>query len=46
MVQWYQIPYLPVRFVGVKKDEYINNAFGYPYENGITAKSLKCILEL
>ena len=25
---------------------YINNAFGYPYENLITAKQLKCIFEI
>ncbi|MCX7921660.1 MAG: metallophosphoesterase [Clostridia bacterium] len=25
--------------------QYINNAFGYPYETGITAKRLKCIYE-
>lgn len=33
--------------VCVKKDSvlYINNAFGYPYEYGITEKKLKCIFE-
>jgi predicted phosphodiesterase len=33
--------------VEIKKEQtlYINNAFGYPYEFGITAKHLKCILE-
>ena len=31
----------------IRKEQtlYINNAFGYPYEFGITAKRLKCILE-
>jgi Icc-related predicted phosphoesterase len=34
--------------VAVRKEHtlYINNAFGYPYKIGITAKELKCILEL
>ncbi len=33
--------------VEIRKEHtlYINNAFGYPYEYGITAKKLKCILE-